>query len=205
VLHSFSGGDGSLPETGLLLDQKGNLYGTTSRDGAGYGGTVFRISQNGKFVTLYSFSGYGDGSGPESDLIADGDGNLYGTTAAGGIDSGVVFKLARDGTESVLYDFGGAPDGWLPLGNLVLDAQGNLYGATLFGGDETPNGCHRAGCGVVWRLTPNGKETVLHAFENRSDGRYPYAGVVLDANGNLWGTAADGGTYRSGTVFRVKP
>jgi uncharacterized repeat protein (TIGR03803 family) len=107
----------------------------------------------------------------------------------------------------VLYSFRGSPDGEAPLG-LSRDTEGNLYGTTYQGGAGT---CvFGFGCGTVFKLSKTGKETVLHSFEGGADGEYPYAGPVLDADGNAYGTTASGGDlncpvsyYGCGTVFEV--
>ena len=130
-------------------------------------------------TVLYSFSG-ADGSEPSSPLILDAQGNLYGATAAGGVEQqGAVFKLAPDGTESVIYSFHGGSDGSWPVG-LILAGDGNFYGTTRLGG--TPRS---EGQGTVFKLTPQGEETVLYVFTGQADGGEPMAGVVMDAQGNL--------------------
>jgi len=123
-----------------------------------------------------------------------------------------VFKLAPDGTETVLYAFKGGDDGAKPYSTLILDNMGNLYGTTSSGGGD---GCNGVGCGTVFKLAPNGAETVLHAFQGGTDGAYPYAGVIADANGNLFGTTLFGGDVSKrtcsnqisgcGTVFKLAP
>ena len=141
---------------------------------------------------LHSFNDT-DGALPRAGLIFDAAGNLYGTTNAGGTyDAGTVFKLAPTGdgswTETVLHNFGNGTDGALPAAGLIFDAAGNLYGTTEVGGFY--------GDGTVFELTPNGSggwtEQVLFSF-NLADGWYPYAGLILDAAGNLYGTTYTGG------------
>ncbi|HEY3778975.1 MAG TPA: choice-of-anchor tandem repeat GloVer-containing protein [Rhizomicrobium sp.] len=202
VLHSFgSGSDGVAPyQGGLVADNAGNLYGTTSTGGAyGGGGTVFRVAPDGTEMVLYSFTGYSDGLGPYSGVILDKQGNIYGTTVLGGGTGcgengcGTVFKLAPDGTETVLHAFTGGSDGSQPIGDLVIDKEGNLYGTTDSGGAGYE--------GVVFKLTPDGTETVLHAF-NGGDGDSPVGGLIL-YEGNLYGTTAGGGANNAGTVFEV--
>jgi uncharacterized repeat protein (TIGR03803 family) len=153
-------------------------------------------------TVLYSFSGGADGAYPSAGVVADDDGNLYGTTMAGGAigkcgfgdGCGVVFRLSAKNQFTILHKFGGA-DGFLPfLGELVLDRQGNLYGTTIYGG--TAKGCGEfglGGCGVVFKIAPNGTETVLHNFTGVNDGSNPEAGLLLDASGTLYGVAAGGG------------
>ena len=214
VLHTFTGGhggtDGYRPQAGLVRDGAGNLYGTTYK-GGGSGcsgahgcGTVFKVDAAGNYTVLYRFTGSGvngDGSHPYAKLFRDASGNLYGTTYDGGAaDQGTVFKLDTIGTETVLHSFTGqpfGPDGAFPRSNLVMDASGNLYGTTLLGG--------ASGVGTVFRLDTNGNLTVLHTFTGGLDGGYPYAGLVIDAQGNLYGTTAGGGVADRGTVFKLTP
>jgi uncharacterized repeat protein (TIGR03803 family) len=200
VLYSFgSGTDGANPEAGLVADPKGNLYGTTYYGGAKNRGTVFKVTPKGKETVLYSFCpNYPhctDGFNTSSSLIIDSSGNLYGTTYAGGADSlGVVFKVAQDGTETVLYSFKGGNDGADPNAGLVADSSENFYGTTASGGTS--------GLGTVFELAANGTESVLHSFTGGSDGEYPYASLILDAQGNLYGTTWSGGSSGYGTVFK---
>jgi uncharacterized repeat protein (TIGR03803 family) len=204
VLYTFKGGsDGSEPKGSLLADTAGNLYGTTAAGGANGWGTVFKVAPNGTETVLYSFA-HGDGGWmPLAGLIADSAGNLYGTTDAGGTaDFGTVFKLAPDGTETVLYSFQGGNDGKIPVDTLLADSAGNLYGTTFEGGGT---GCGGGGCGTVFKLAPDGTETVLYAFQGGNDGSSPYAGLIADASGNLYGTASEGGVHGSGVVFEVAP
>ena len=143
-------------------------------------------------VVLHTFSGqfHSDGSSPSAGLVADSAGNLYGTTYDGGtFDFGTVFELPAGGGEKILHNFTGGMDGAYPTAALVVDSSGNLYGTTKLGG----HGACDIGCGVVFKMTPQGKETVLYAFRDDSDGAIPLGGVVRDAAGNLYGTAASGG------------
>lgn len=206
ILHAFTGGsDGGTPEAGLILDDSGNLYGTTRWGGVGRTwGTVFKLAPDGTETVLYSFcapSACNDGSDPEGGLVADASGNFFGTTKRGGAnDGGVVFKLAPNGTETKLYDFCSqtvCADGGGPLADLVVDKKANLYGTTHGGGtyDE----------GTVFKLATDGTETVLHSFTGGTDGGGPYGGVIFDTKGNLYGTAALGGAYGFGNVFKLSP
>jgi uncharacterized repeat protein (TIGR03803 family) len=148
VLYSFSGGtDGGLPVAGLVLDQAGNLYGTSSKGGASGNGTVFRIRPSGEEKILYSFQGGTDGSLPSAALILDPKGNLFGTTDLGGASGyGTVFKISSSGEERILYSFKGGADGASPTAPLVRDASGSLYGTTFAGGTS--------GFGTVFKVTP---------------------------------------------------
>ncbi|MGD0178530.1 MAG: choice-of-anchor tandem repeat GloVer-containing protein [Terriglobales bacterium] len=208
VLHTFLGGpsDGANPAGGLVRDAQGNFYGTTNygHEPAGYG-TVFEFSKTGKETVLHAFSGgSSDGANPLGGLIRDNDGNLYGTTiAAGSSDNGTIFKVSKAGKETVLHSFAGYPsDGANPtLAGVVMDKDGNLYGVTYFGGRGTR--CP-GGCGTLYKLSKNGGYTVLHSFTGgKKDGCWPYGTPVIDANGNLYGTAVACGPSNAGIVWRV--
>ena len=217
VLYSFVGinpykADGSEPKAGLVLDALGNLYGTTAGGGnracgvgvTNYGGcgTVFKLDATGNETVLYAFTGGADGENPAAGLVMDAQGNLYGAANGGAAGGGTVFKLDTTGQLTVLHSFPEkAWDGTGP-GGLVLDAQGNLYGTTIEGGIHSS--------GTVFKLDSTGKETVLHIFATAAgDGSLPSGGLVLDAEGNLYGTTEGGGTRHNnssgGTVFKLKP
>jgi len=216
VLYSFKGGsDGAMPIAALLMDAHGNLYGTTWSGGAFSAGTVFKITTTPKVkeTVLYSFKGGTDGANPAADLILDAKGNaFYGTTYEGGTsNAGTVFKLTKTGEETVLYNFTGGTDGANPSAGLVLDAKGNLYGAAINGGDVSC-ALSSTGCGVVFKLTKAGRETVLYSFTAGADGdgAFPMqsGNLVLDKKGRIYGTTPYGGLYDScgdgcGVVFRV--
>lgn len=229
LLYSFKGeSDGCLPEAGVTADSKGNLYGVTSIGGIGgcgnndgYG-TAYELDNAGNFSVLYTF-GASVGEFPAYSMIFDGQGNLYGTTAFGGIAEeclrcGTVFELSpgNNGTWSAraLYSFCSLPacaDGAEPLGPLVRDASGNLYGTTLYGGaTENCDGQH-GGCGVIFKLDPSGNETVLYSFTGGSDGAYPGGGLTMDASGNLYGVTGIGGDTSCnppvgcGAVYELTP
>ena len=207
VLYTFTGGaDGGAPYAGVILDSAGNLYGTTQHGGGAqcgiyHGcGVVFKLDPTGHETVLHSFTGGADGSLPIAGVILDAAGNLYGTTSAGGTaNAGVVFKLDSTGQETVLYSFTGGADGGQPYAGVIRDPAGNLYGTTFEGGVH----CMGLGCGVVFKLDTTGHETVLHRFAGGADGSHPYAGVTLDAAGNLYGTTVFGGTSRVGTVYEI--
>ncbi len=147
---------------------------------------------------LYSFAAAPDGNNPHGGLILDASGNLYGTTAYGGVNSlGTVFKITAAGAESVLHSFGAAGDGFSPYASLILDASGNLYGTTYNGGANST--------GTVFKITAAGAESVLYSFGAAPDGNNPHAGLILDASGNLYGTTAYGGASGNGTVFKITP
>jgi uncharacterized repeat protein (TIGR03803 family) len=135
-------------------------------------------------------------------VVLDQKGNVYGTTRGGGEPrgGGVVFKLTPEGRETVLYSFcwqNDCADGTNPFAGLVFDRNGNMYGTTSSGGE------HHAG--VVFKLTPKGKETVLFSFSGSADGANPEAGLVFDQKGNLYGTTFRGGDYGGGVVFKITP
>ena len=222
VLYSFKGTpDGASPAAGVIRDAAGNFYGTTFYGGASGWGTVFKLDTTGKETVLYSFTGGADGANPyNAGLVSDTAGNLYGTTYYGGsvacsppTGCGVVFKVDPAGRETVLHSFTGGADGSNPNAGLVRDVAGNLYGTTGFGGSlaacNTPYGC-----GVVFKVDPTGKETVLHSFAGYpTDGasgatttfNNPFYGarLVRDAAGNLYATTPGGGASRDGTVFKL--
>jgi uncharacterized repeat protein (TIGR03803 family) len=154
-----------------------------------------RTMQAQTYSVLHSFAGAPDGCKPQGDLLRDGAGNLYGTTANCGSGNGVVFKISAAGKETILYRFTGKTDGGLPEAGLIRDKAGNLYGTAYAGG--------ASGDGVVFELS-KGKETVLHSFSG-SDGAHPTASLVRDAAGNLYGTTFYGGTASCGcgTVFKI--
>jgi len=199
-------GDGSNPRGALIMDAMGNLYGTTCYGGPSDYGTVFKLTANGTETVLYAFGAQtNDGAGSQAGLLADKYGNLYGTTWGGGTyGSGTVFKLSASGTETVLYSFTGGNDGGNPDGQLIEDTAGNLYSTTQYGGKFA--NCPVTGCGTVFRLAPDGVETVLHAFAGgTNDGATPEAGLLADTAGNLYSTTWGGGAHGSGTVFKVSP
>ncbi|MGA2373790.1 MAG: choice-of-anchor tandem repeat GloVer-containing protein [Candidatus Korobacteraceae bacterium] len=216
-LYSFQQGQGAggfAPIGGVTFGSDGNLYGTTSRGGQNDVGTVYKLSPPATVcksvlcpwteTPLYQFTDGADGGYPEGTLIFDSAGNLYGTATAGGTgDNGVVFKLTHSGsgwTESVLHSFTGSPDGSGPLSAVTFDNSGNLYGTTLEGGT--------ADDGTVYQLTPSGSgwtEEVIYAFQGSNDGAFPYAGVVLDPEGNLYGATFYDGAYNGGAVFELMP
>jgi len=207
VLHNFAGGtDGANPEGRLVSDAAGNLYGTTLAGSTSGDGTVFELPVKGREIILHRFSGT-DGAKPEAGLTMDAKGNLYGTTTAGGANgNGTVFKLEKNSAgkwkEQVLYSFGQGTDGAVPVGGITLDKTGNIYGTTSAGGTYT--------YGTIFKLTHTKSgwtETILHDFQNASDGAVPYAGLVFDSSGNLYGAATEGGnnTNGGGTVFQLTP
>ena len=210
VLHTFQGGkDGARPWATLLLDNKtGTLYGTTEDAGnqlcqnyfdTGCG-TIFSLSPSGKGwkeTVLYRFQGGSDGANPRAPLVPRPDGNLYSTTTTGGgIQGGIgtAFRI-KPGTwkEEVIFRFSSYQQGAYPQGAVAFDRKGNLYGLTPNGG---------ADAGVAFELIPNPlgewKEVVL--YDNVG---LPYAGVLLDPRGNVYGTADSNGDFNEGSVFEL--
>lgn len=206
VLYSFCSvgvglcTDGSHPAAALTRDAAGNFYGTTVDGGNKYG-TVFELDASGHESVLYTFCPQPpsclDGRGPNGTLIRDATGNLYGTTVNGGSGGvGVVFQINPANQERVLHNFKGSPsDGALPEDALIEDSSGNFYGTTFEGG--------AINWGTVFKLTKTGKETILVNFGQNHNGGFPYASVIRDASGNLYGTTTAGGTHSLGTVFEL--
>jgi uncharacterized repeat protein (TIGR03803 family) len=193
---------GSSPVT-LIPNGEGQVWGTTYLGGA-YGlGVIFEMTQPKTISVLHSFAGSpSEGEFPLA-LIADGQGNFYGTTWAGGefgslYGGGTIFKLAADGTFTTLYNFcaqSGCADGASPNQYLIFDGHGNLYGTTWAGGTDD--------VGTVFEITATGAERVLYTFTEGADGGGPDGGVVMDGSGNLYGTTSFGGAHGKGTVFEL--
>jgi len=212
ILHTFTGApDGAAPDASLIRDSAGNLYGTTEfggdqscPQGQGQGcGTVFKLDPTGSLTILHSFAGP-EGFGPMCALARDLAGNLYGTASGGVFSGGVLFRLSTGDKLTVLHSFGHGKDGSGPVAGVIRDSEGNLYGTTTGGGGSF--------FGTVYKVSPTGKETVLHSFDNRQgEGQNPFGGLVRDSSGNLFGTTASGGDLTSctgrntpgcGTVFQ---
>jgi uncharacterized repeat protein (TIGR03803 family) len=204
VLHVFTGGgDGSNPTGSLTIASAGVLYGTSSTGGNNDSGVVFKLAQRGSgwvLNPLYDFAAQSDGRSPYSGVVIGPNGTLYGTTVQGGsTGGGTVFELRPPLTvckavqcywnETILHSFAGSPDGANPTyGNLTFDQAGNIYGTAARGGTSND--------GVAFELAQSGgqwAEIILHSFGS-NDGLYPQAGVIFDADGNLYGTALHGGT-----------
>lgn len=210
VIHSFGNyPNGASPYGTLARGSDGSLYGTTYSGGAADLGVVFRLDTSGQYKILYNFKGGTDGANPYAGVAIGPDGSLYGTAYQGGpANSGVVYKLDSSGSETVLYSFTGGADGGFPYAGVIFDSAGNLYGTTLSGGTKYSE-CGVHGCGVVYKVTPSGEETVLYAFQGQADGASPQAGVIADAAGNLYGTTSNGGSARCnrdkgcGVVYKI--
>jgi uncharacterized repeat protein (TIGR03803 family) len=213
-IYSFQGGtDGGFPNAGLIADASGNFYGTTTSDGTGHNGVVYKLTPPAAGKTkwtetvLYAFTGGNDGGDPEARLLIDQKGALYGTTYQGGKKGlGVVFKVSqeKDGTwkETVLHQFTGKADGGAPWSTLIGDANGNLYGTASQGGSGV--------VGVVFELSPPSgpggwTETVLYNFTGNNDGGEPYGNLVFGSDGALYGTSVGYGQFNYGTIYRLVP
>jgi uncharacterized repeat protein (TIGR03803 family) len=211
IIYSFAGGgaNGAVPQS-LIQASDGSYYGATAQGGIGpcsQGcGTIFQLAANNNslLTTLYKFTGASDGGIPNA-VIQGTDGNLYGTTQFGGTASsacgssgcGVVFKLTPTGAETVLHAFaGGSADG-AGAQSLIQGSDGNFYGVTQFGGASN--------LGVVFKITPAGVATVLHAFGGGGDGAQPNTTLIQGSDGNFYGTTPFGGTSGQGVVFRITP
>ncbi|HEX4080927.1 MAG TPA: choice-of-anchor tandem repeat GloVer-containing protein [Rhizomicrobium sp.] len=205
VLYAMKTTSGSaFPNGALNLDRRGNLY------GGGAAGAVFELGADGKLDVLHDFIDVLDG--PYGGLIEGPSGAHYGTIPFGGTQTGgcpygcgMVYEVTKKGAVNIIYSFGGdqsgAGDGQEPLVAPIMDAAGNLYGTTNEGGT--------GGCGTVYKIAAGGTETVLHSFGCGSDGAYPGSSLILDSDGDLYGTTEDGGNascqYGCGTVFELAP
>jgi uncharacterized repeat protein (TIGR03803 family) len=211
VLYEFTGSpeNGAGPQTGLVLDSDGNLYGATYAGGSHQAGTLFRIDSAGNEEILYHFTGGADGGAPELGF-RDEVGQLYGV-AAGTFkfercakDCGTVFRWAPGGTLTVLHAFGGA-DGATPLSLLVRDEVDTLYGTTAHGGSH-PACAHPLGCGTVFSIDASGSFTTLHEFAGSiENGEVPTGRLLLEPDGSLIGTTLGGGSQLGGVVFKREP
>ncbi len=207
AIHTFSGAsDGENPYSSVVFDASGNLYGTTFAGGAHGYGTVFQLTPSGSGWTentLYAFQSSTDGGKPFGGIVFDSTGNLYGaTSSAGSGNGGTAYELTADDNWafSLLYSFTGSA--YLPgaYDSLTMDPAGNLYGTTA------KDGAH--GLGSVFKLTrSNGgwTETDLYEFASGSGGSIPYGNVLIDASGNLYGTASMGGASGYGVIWEITP
>jgi len=217
TLHAFTGkSDGGYVLAPVILDSKGNLYGTTFQGGdmkcaprQGCG-TVFKVDPSGKETVIYAFKSAGpDAAFPAAGLVRDASGNLFGTTMLGGAAGmGTVFEVSASGHESLLYSFKGGKLGAYPSGAIVRDPAGNIYGTGRFGDSNCDP--PYSGCGIVFKLTSAGKFTVLYAFHKIEKGEDP-SGLFRGRSGNLYGTTLLGGDLSCnggrgcGTVFKIDP
>ena len=233
ILHTFTGTiDGSMPNSGVIFDSAGNLYGATEAGGdpnscLGTGcGVIYKLSPGAaggwQETMLLRFLTSATGAIPTGNVLFNASGNLFGAVHAGGdayacyvgnIDGcGMIFELtpaSPEWQESILRSFNSGIGGGIPNGGLVADASGDLFGTTQDGGSYK-GVCDSYGCGVVFRISPisggGWKETVLHTFTDGVDGGFPSAPLIFDAAGNLYGTAVSGGTgngCQCGVVFEL--
>ncbi len=211
-IYSFTNGP-AYPQTGLVQGPDGNFYGTTGVGGNNVDGTVFKVATNGTLTVLHYFNG-NDGGIPSAGLTLGTDGRLYGTTSGGINNAGTVFQITTNGTLTTLYSFSALSyntypytnsDGARPSeGSLTLGSDGKFYGTTVSGGAN--------GQGTVFQMTTNGTLTTLHSITPTAyDGNAAYtnydgsgfSGLALGSDGNLYGTASQGGANGNGTVFQV--
>lgn len=212
ILHHFGGGQPNaiLPYTGVTEGPDGQLYGTTLRGGTPDAGVVYRIGVDGSGYTVLHEFGGSSGIHPEGTLVLAADGMLYGTTALGGENNrGTIYRISTAGAVEVLYHFpalgrfseNGQPvnaTGANPRAGMMIGADGNFYGTAHKGGEF--------GFGTVFRLTPAGELTVVHAFSGPSfGGATPLSSLTQDAEGNIYGTTEAGGTLHRGTAWRLAP
>ena len=199
VLHSLTyATDGSNPYAALVQGSDGNFYGTTSQGGVSHGGTVFKMTPGGILTVLHAFAGgTTDGASPAAGVIQAADGNLYGTTRAGGTsDEGTVFSITSTGEFRVLHSFSSATDGgYYPQAALIQASDGNFYGTTTLS---------NPGVGTVFVMTAGGAFNTLHSFTYDTEGGYPSA-LIQGTDGSFYGTTGAGGIAGSGTVFRITP
>jgi uncharacterized repeat protein (TIGR03803 family) len=204
VLHTFTGQlDGGTPWSGVVFDTAGNLYGSTAGGGANGGGTAFQLTPSGEnwtLTTIYPFSPDIEGNSAFCNLLLDSSGNLWGTTRNGGSGgAGTAFELTPSRGSwglNLLYSFAQYRGSQTAL---IMDKQGNLYGTLVEGG--------KYGSGAVFKLTPSDDGwtyTSLHDFYG-TDGYWPMGQIVMDGNGNLYGTASEGGPYKYGVVWEITP
>ena len=211
ILHNFSGSDGLAPWGPLILASDGDFYGTTTYGGGNYEcslgcGTIFKITSAGLFSVL---SNMGPGNAyPIGGLIEGADGNLYGTTSAGGNTRcgqpdgcGTIFRVGRDGRNFAILHVFQMTDGALPYSALTLGLDGAFYGTTSVGGTNVG--------GTVFRITANGNFQTIYNFcglQDCLDGNAPYAALIVGTDGNFYGTTVGGGTNNNfGTVFSLTP
>lgn len=195
--YDFSGTSLSQPLGQLIQGADGNFYGVTGAGGVSGAGTVFRLTPTGVLTTLHSFNG-ADGLTPLGGLVQGPDGALYGVTALGGAsNAGTVFCITPDGSFATLHSFDYA-DGFVPQGPLVFGTDGNLYGTTQEGYNLNLD------YGTVYRISPGGSFTQIHAF-SAGDGGEAGGRLVLGADGNFYGLTQGGGAYNYGTVYQITP
>ncbi|HZT43652.1 MAG TPA: choice-of-anchor tandem repeat GloVer-containing protein [Chthonomonadaceae bacterium] len=212
TLYAFSSdasgvnNDGAYPRAGLILGSDGYFYGATANGGAHGNGTIFKISANGAFTPLYSFSATTgspgtntNGANPYAELYQGSGGNFYGTTRNGGANGyGVVFQMTPAGTVTTLHAFSATgSDGGNPYAGLIEGPDGNFYGTTTYHGN--------GGAGTVFVITPGGTLTHIHSFppSSTTDGANPESALVLGSDGDFYGTTFNGGADAYGTIYKI--
>ena len=194
VYDFLSGPDGHSPLGGVARGKHGYFFGTTAGNGTGGdpNGSIWQLSGS-TLTTLYTFQDGNDGEWPNQTPTVDKMDNVYGTTYIqnGNSVGGAIWLLNKKGQFSVLHDLNQSTDGGLPDGQLLLNTDGNLYGSATVGG--------QFGFGTIFKITPGGTFTVLHAFSGGNDGSYPTGPLVHDAAGNVYGGVS------SGQVFEITP
>jgi len=214
LLYSFDPSIGVIPNGRLLVDDAGDLIGTARQGGICRcytgPGTIYKITPSGQASILYAFTRGSDGCYPFPGLTLGPDGQMYGATdGCGDSNSGTIFKINSAGAFTLLHTFNGTTEGGTPSAPVTFDAAGNLYGGTNFGGNDQ---CGGPGCGVVYKLAPNGAYTVVYTFKGPADGQDVADSVYVDHAGNIFGTTAWGGAINQcalgtgcGTVFEITP
>jgi uncharacterized repeat protein (TIGR03803 family) len=203
--------DGAVPLGRLVEGPDGSFYGTTTEGGdftcgANGCGTIFKITRAGKLTTLHTFTGP-DGSFPQGALVLGPSGVFYGVATGNGANGGGTFFKITAGTLTTIYNFcaqSGCIDGGGPTG-VIQATDGFFYGTTGSGGDVN---CFLHSCGTVFRLTPFGTLTTLHAFTGLADGAFPQGGLVQGADGELYGMTVGGGVANGatpGVIFKITP
>jgi len=210
VMFTFQGStSGSNPATPLVEDGFGNLIGIA--DGGPGAGVIYRLSQDGQETTLFNFQGGLDNLAPKvptGGVFIDKVGNILGTTLFGGSANcssgcGTIYRLDTAGTLHVVHKLNGRSEGSQPYGPFIRDAAGNFLGVAKSGGNLACPEFPQAGCGTVFKIAPNGKLTVLHTFKGGADGAVPQPGLLIDAAGNIFGSASLGGSQEQGLVFKI--
>jgi uncharacterized repeat protein (TIGR03803 family) len=215
IVHVFNGADGDGP-IGLTVGSDGNLYGTTEFGGSSNEGTVFKLTTGGAFTLLHSFSGGADGNEPFSGLIQASDGNFYGTTGAGGVQSpdscpadalagslgcGTIYRITPSGSETVIHAFSNA---FVPSG-VIQASDGNLYGEVQTFWTNPSDPYSLEGPGFIYRVGTDGSSfTTLHTFAG-GEGVAPQGNLLQAADGNFYGTTQFGGSSNKGTVYQMTP